>query len=132
MTAEIWKARKNIPFMCFQWLGCLCTDSSTSPYVAFNGFLHTAELRDGSRKCGFILTNYNGGSEERYLLLVCEELDTAPVHGLFHAVIIISYYNDTPESQQKIFGLCTFFCTLRVRYSNMHHSQSMKKGEKYI
>lgn len=99
MTAEIWKAWKNIPFMCFQRLGCLCTDSSTSLYVAFNGFLHTAELHDGSRKCGFIFTNYNGGSEERYLLLACEELDMAPVHGLLHAVIIISYYNDTLESQ---------------------------------
>lgn len=79
MTAEIWKAQKNIPFMCFQWLGCLCIDSSTSLYVAFNGFLHTAELRDGSRKCEFVFTNYNGGSEGRYLLLVCEELDMAPV-----------------------------------------------------
>lgn len=29
MTAEIWKVQKNVPFMCFQWLGCLCTDSST-------------------------------------------------------------------------------------------------------
>lgn len=105
MTAEIWEAQKNIPFMCFQWLGCLCADRSTSLYVAFNGFRHTAELCDGSRKCGFIFTNYNGGSEEIFccfvfLLLVCEELDMALLHSLFHAVIIIiSYYSDTPESQ---------------------------------
>lgn len=69
MTAEIWKARKNIPFMCFQWLGCLCTDGSTSLYVAFNGFLHTAELRDGSGKCEFIFTNYNGGSKEKLFVI---------------------------------------------------------------
>lgn len=38
-------------------------------------------------------------AKKSYLLLVCEELDMAPGHGTFHAVIIISYYNDKPESQ---------------------------------